>query len=304
MTQIEEKFITSLKERNVSNSTISLYLFQLHQFNDGAIENFKKFEDINNIMENLQKYKINTQKTKIISIIALLKVFPEEKDLLNKYSEIVGNINKVTNVTNKEKSESQEKNWVTREEINNLWSSFDEVVKTFITKKQISEKQYNILLQFVVLSLYTITSPRRNVDYMQMKVVKKMDKDLSNDFNYFDIQKKVFVFNLYKTAKTYKQQVEKVPEELYSVLKTFLRFKPTENNFLLVDYEGCHLKHVNSITLILNKVFHKKVGASLLRSVFLSDKYSGLQKQLDNLKSTAESMGTSTSAALGVYIKK
>ena len=304
MSDFEEKIINHLRSRNVSDNTIKLYVFQLRQINNGEINDLKTFEDINYVIDFLKGFKINTQKTKLIAIIAMLKAFPEEDDLKNKYSEIVANINKVTNVTNKEKSESQEKNWITKDEIKDIWSSFEEVIKTFINKKHLSEKQYNILLQFLVLSLYTLTNPRRNADYMNMIVIKKVTDGLAQNMNYLDLQKKVFIFNQYKTSKTYKQQVEKIPEELFNVLKIYLKYKPIDSNFLLVNYEGSPFKHVNSITLILNKIFGKKVGSSLLRNIFLSEKFSGLQKQLDELGDTAESMGTSKASALGVYIKK
>jgi hypothetical protein len=232
----------------------------------------------------------------------MLKAF-DKKDLQDEYSEIVANINKQTNLTSNEKSESQEKNWVTKEEINDIWDALQSVVINFTNKKHLSEKQYNILLQFVVLSLYTLTNPRRNADYMNMIVIKKITDGLPQNLNYLDLQKRNFYFNNYKTAKTYKQQVEHIPADLFNVLKIYLKFKPTDSNFLLVGYEGNPLKHVNSITLILNKIFNKKVGSSLLRNIFLSDKFSGLQKQLDELGDTAESMGTSKASALGVYIK-
>lgn len=301
---MEEKIINSLKQRNVSDNTIKLYLFQLRQINDGEIENLKKFENIPYVMDKLKKFKINTVRTKVIAIIAMLKAFPDQKDLQDKYAEIVANINKETNLTSNEKTDKQKENWVTKDEIHDIWTSFEEVIKTFINKKQISEKQYNILLQFVILSLYTLTNPRRNADYMNMLVIKKVTPDLSIEYNYFDLQKKVFIFNNYKTAKTYKQQVEQIPQELYNVLKSYLKFKPNDCPYLLCSYDGNKLPHVNSITLILNKVFGKKVGASLLRNIFLSDKFEGLQKQLDELGETSASMGTSASNSLQTYIKK
>ena len=141
MSDFEQKIIKHLKDRDVSDNTIKLYLFQLRQINGGEIENLNIFEDIPKVMEFLKSFKINTQKTKLIAIIAMLKAFPEEDDLKNKYSEIVANINKVTNVTNKEKSESQEKNWVTKEEINDIWDALQSVVINFTNKKHLSEKQ-------------------------------------------------------------------------------------------------------------------------------------------------------------------
>lgn len=301
MSNLEEHIIKSFKERGVSDSTIKLYLFQLQQLNDGPIENLNKFEDINYIMNKLKKYKINTVRTKLIAVIAMLKAFPENK-LIEQYSEIVADINKQTNLTSKEKSETQKKNWVTKDEIMQIWEALEDVVKSF--KKNISEKQYNVLLQFMVLSLFVLINPRRNADYAKMIVVKKMEKDLSTDYNYLDLQKRKFIFNNFKTKKTYSQQVEDIPDDLLNVLKIYLKYKPTETNYLLCDYEGKPLPHVNSITLILNKIFHKKVGSSLLRNIFLSDKFEKLQPMLDELKEVTNSMGTSSGNAINNYIKK
>ena len=252
-------------------------------------------------MNKLKKYKINTVRTKLIAVIAMLKAFPENK-LIEQYSEIVADINKQTNLTSKEKSETQKKNWVTKDEIMQIWEALEDVVKSF--KKNISEKQYNVLLQFMVLSLFVLINPRRNADYAKMIVVKKMEKDLSTDYNYLDLQKRKFIFNNFKTKKTYSQQVEDIPDDLLNVLKIYLKYKPTETNYLLCDYEGKPLPHVNSITLILNKIFHKKVGSSLLRNIFLSDKFEKLQPMLDELKEVTNSMGTSSGNAINNYIKK
>lgn len=303
MSDIEKKIIDHLKQRNVSDPTIKLYLFQLRQINNGEINNLNNFEDIPKVMDFLKKFKINTQRTKLIAIIAMLKAF-DKKDLQDKYSEIVMNINKETNLTSNEKTDKQKANWISKEEINDIWDALQSTVINFTNKKQISEKQYNILLQFVVLSLYTLTSPRRNADYMNMVVIKKVTDGLPQNLNYLDLQKRNFIFNNYKTAKTYKKQIEHIPADLFNVLKIYLKFKPTDSNFLLVDYEGNPLKHVNSITLILNKIFGKKVGSSLLRNIFLSDKFDKLQPMLDELKETSNSMGTSVNNSLSTYIKK
>lgn len=300
---MEEKIINSLKERGVSAPTIKLYLFQLRQINDGEIENLNKFEDVEYVLSKLKKFKINTIRTKLISVIAMLKAF-DKKDLQDKYSEIVANINKETNLTSNEKTEKQKENWMDKQEIIDIWTALQTVVQTFTSKKNLSEKQYNILLQFVVLSLYTLINPRRNSDFMKMIVIKKNEKDLSTEYNYLDLQKRKFIFNQYKTKKTYSQQVEDIPENLWNVIKLFLKFKPTETNYFLVDYEGSPLKHVNSITLILNKIFGRKVACSMLRNIFLSDKFQKLQPMLDELKETANSMGTSVNNSLNTYIKK
>ena len=301
---MEEKIINNLKERNVSDPTIKLYMFQLQQINDGIIENLKKFEDVEYVLNKLKKFKINTKRTKLISVIAMLKTFPEKKDLQEKYAEIVANINKETNLTSNQKTEKQKENWMDKQQIIDIWDALQSVVQTFTSKKNLSEKQYNVLLQFVVLSLYTLINPRRNSDFMKMIVVKKNEKDLSTDYNYLDLQKRKFIFNQYKTKKTYSQQIEDIPENLWNVIKLYLKFKPTDTNYFLCNFDGQPLPHVNSITLILNKIFGRKVACSMLRNIFLSEKFETLQPMLDELKDTANSMGTSVNNSLSTYIKK
>ena len=55
------------------------------------------------------------------------------------------------------------------------------------------------------------------------------------------------------------------------------------------------------MTRILNKIFGKSVGSSLLRNMYLSNKYSNI---IENLKKDTTDMGTSVDTALNNYIKK
>ena len=55
------------------------------------------------------------------------------------------------------------------------------------------------------------------------------------------------------------------------------------------------------ITRLLNKVFGKSVGSSLLRDMYLSNKYSNI---VEDLKNDVKNMGTSVDVALNNYIKK
>jgi hypothetical protein len=61
------------------------------------------------------------------------------------------------------------------------------------------------------------------------------------------------------------------------------------------------LNKINSITRILNKLFNpKKVGSSMLRHIYLTEKYGD---KLNELEDDAEAMGTSTNMAQSTYIK-
>jgi hypothetical protein len=60
-------------------------------------------------------------------------------------------------------------------------------------------------------------------------------------------------------------------------------------------------KNTNSITLLLNRIFKKNIGASMLRKMYLTSKYGDNAEQL---KKDASAMGTSTGVIQTNYIKK
>ena len=114
---------------------------------------------------------------------------------------------------------------------------------------------------------------------------------------------KKFEFNQYKTSGTYNTQEVDVNPELVDILAKYAKLHPLKkqkNFYLLVNYKGEPLLAVNAITRILNKIFGKHVGASLLRNIYLSDKFKGHMEELDKV---TKSMGTSARTGQDVYIK-
>ena len=103
------------------------------------------------------------------------------------YFEILSNFNNQLKVRT-DKSDNQEKNWLSNDNINEISKNLKEKV----VKKVRNKEDYNILLNYMVLSLYTKHVPRRNIDYSLMK----LSNDMSDDkFNYLDIDKQQFIFN-------------------------------------------------------------------------------------------------------------
>lgn len=297
---MEEYLIEQWKNKGVSAATIKLYLFQLRQLNGEPLQNIDFLKDVTKNLERLSKYKTNTIRTKLIAIVAALKCL-DHPDILKEYTEIVKKIN--DNTDNTTKSETQKENWMNKTEVMDLWKKYDDEVATFANKRKITEKQQEILLRFMILSLYTLISPRRNLDYGRMLIVKKITPEMSDDFNYLDLKTKCFYFNNYKTKKVYSQQIEQIPDTLWNVIKIYLKFHPKECNwFLCID--GKPLPHSNSITLILNKIFGKKIGCSMLRNIYMSDNFKELQPMLEDLKQKCKELGTSPSTAINNYIKK
>jgi hypothetical protein len=178
------------------------------------------------------------------------------------------------------KSEAQSENWMD-------WKSVEALRESLRAKLGTWESR----LKYMVLCLYTQTQPRRNMDYLLMNVVRKHTDELPKTHNYLSLEEEAFVFNTYKTAKQYGKQVIPIPAELKETIVEYLAHHPLrtqENYAFLVNASGTRFQTSGAITRILNSVFHKKVGASMLRHIYLSSKY-----DLTAMKEDAENMGHS-----------
>ena len=125
-------------------------------------------------------------------------------------------------------------------------------------------------------------------------------------YNYYDINNKMFNFMNYKTQKTYKLQQIQVNEELVNNINTYLKYHPLIKSLkehdipFLVNKEGEPLTSNNAITRILNKIFGKNIGSSMLRNIFLTDKFGDENKEKADI---VKQMATSTQTADTNYIK-
>jgi hypothetical protein len=133
----------------------------------------------------INDYKPTTQHSYIIAICTVLKN-SKQQNLYDMYFEILSNFNNQLKVRT-DKSDNQEKNWLSNDNINKISNE----LKSKVVKKIRNKEDYSILLNYIVLSLYTLHAPRRSIDYSLMKISndKKDDK-----FNYLDVDKQQFYF--------------------------------------------------------------------------------------------------------------
>ena len=174
-----------------------------------------------------------------------------------------------------------------------------------VPKKISIQADYDKLFNYLMISLYSMTPPRRNIDYSLMRI----STDPSNtEHNYLDIKNKQFVFNNYKTAGTYKTTKVAIPDDLFAVIKLYLKNHLYASKLKTKKYDVPFLLTASgseftsdAITKRFSKIFGKKIGSSMLRNIFLTSKYSDVMKDLEE---DAQEMGTSVSTALNNYIKK
>ena len=138
----------------------------------------------------------------------------------------------------------------------------------------------------------------------------KISNNMSDvKFNYLDIDKQQFIFNNYKTNGTYNSVVIKIEDELMKVISLYLSNHPEKSklknktyniHFLKTFYNEDIIKS-QDMTRILNKIFGKSVGSSLLRNMYLSNKYGDM---VEELKKKTKNMATSVDVELSTYIKQ
>jgi len=293
-----------MEKKGVAESSATSYIRLMFTLNDKAA--FKTLSFLRNkdaIMQKIKEYADSTQKTVLAAIVSVLSLYadkPTYKAIHRFYhEEMVKMINADREVNTSEKTEKQKTNWIDWKNVKELSLGPRTKLAEYANKKQLTASEAEHLLQNLILSLYVCIQPRRNQDYLNMMVVKKWTEVMPTDHNYLDITGERFIFNVYKTAKKYGTQIVPIPNDeanpLMNILVSYLKhhklYKETKGKVgvpFLVTMDGKPLTAVNSITRILNKIFGKKVGSSMLRHIFLSDKY-----DIDEMQKDAAAMGHS-----------
>jgi len=131
---------------------------------------------------------------------------------------------------------------------------------------------------------------------MDMSILRVKDKasvaELPKDKNYLIVKggkPTEFIFNKFKTSKKYGQQTVPVAPDLVPVLEMYLKHHPlckgnkgkTVECKFLVAPDGTAFHAPNTITRMLNTIFGKKVGSSMMRHIYLSSKYDVSEMEKD-----------------------
>ena len=298
-TIFKNKLIEKLQNKNLADSTIKFYVRNIEKLAKTPLTNLTFLNNKDSVIEQLANLKPNTQRNYLISIVSILSTDPKKyRKLLDWYSEMMDLMNKElkTEEAKNIRSERQKANWITYEELIETYNKYKKLVSTFANTEYISENKYDFLLKYVILSLYVLIPPRRNKDYQNACIIKneKISEDTINIINMTD---KELIFNDFKTKKSEGIQTQNIPEDLYDVLEIYTRHHPLIEDMkkydvpFLVDYEGIPLTNINAITVILNRIFQKNIGSTMLRHMYLTHKYGDVVKeQKEDAKKMAHSV--------------
>jgi hypothetical protein len=194
-------------------------------------------------------------------------------------------------------TERQKEGMMTMDEIMKKYTELEKEVSPLFKKDTLDKKQFAHAQLYVLLSCLLLIPPRRSTDYTEFKM---RNTDSAKD-NYMKTEKKVssFVFNTYKTAKKYGQQCEVIPKKLVNIIKAWGKLNP--HDYMLMNSKQTGKISPTQLTHMLHHFFGKPLSTSLLRHIYLSDKYKNMPA-LKDMKATANAMGHSVAMAME-YVK-
>lgn len=280
------------KRPSLSDSSLTTYSSILRSLykklhGNGEID-FSKFNEADTILEHLKELTPNKRKT----ILSALVIVTDNKKYRDQMLNDVRDYNK--EISKQEKTETQEENWVTQKEVEDMYNDLKKNANLIYKKENKTSNDLQVLQNFIILALFKLIAPRRSKDYVDFKI-KNIDKEKDN---YMDKGK--FVFNSYKTAKTYGKQEVPIPRELTTIINKWIKVNPTD--YLLFDV------NMNPLTAVklnqrFNRIFDgKKIAVNALRHSYLTDKYADDMKKKNAMADDMTKMGSSLSQ-VETYVK-
>jgi len=281
------------KRNKLSESSLTTYssiLRNLYKkvFNDEQIK-LTNFNKTKQIIEYIKDVPFNKRKSILSSLVVLTDLDEYRKLMLediNKYNSFI---------KTQEKTETQENNWIEKEQIEDVFNRLEKDAKQLYKKQQLSMNDLQNIQDYIIVALLSglFIPPRRLLDFTEFRT-KNIDKDKHNYYNRGSIY-----FNDYKTAKHYGEQSIKIPKELQTILTKWIKINP--NEYLLFDTNNNKLNSVK-LNQRLNKIFNGKVSVNNLRHSYLTDKFGDTIEKNKQIANTMEQMGSSSSQLQG-YVK-
>ena len=268
-----------LKDKGLNDTTIHKYIRDLILLNNNKeFKNLNFLKNVDKIYKyiDIDEYKIQTKRNYYNSINSVLLLYaPKLKKLQNTYYNKFVEYNELIKSNGNKLSADKQEKYIDYTDILKLYEDLkNKIIKMDYTNaEKLNKYEYNILLEYLIFSLYILNEPRRN-EYLKMYIVKDKIKLLNNDKNYLLINDGKFIFNTYKTSKIYNQQIIDINKELLDIIKLFYKFHPlkdVDNNIipLIISYKGIHLNNNNSINEILSKI-DKKLNSTMIRHSYIT----------------------------------
>jgi hypothetical protein len=256
---------------------------QVYEYNLGKYPNLN-YSEPNNVLSILWQTKkkngngnisISSIKIVLCAIVWKLRKTEAPDSLIKQYSNIIHELMTDTDIN--EKNHEYTHGYIPK------WS---DIIKHREEEKNNNPKNH------LILSLYTYNPPRRLKDYVLLKFVDTLADMTDIKFNYYYSITRKFIFNSYKTSKSYNQQIVDVPAVLSDIIDKYITIFKINSGELLLGYNNY---------LQMNYKLKRLLGCSIdnVRHSFINNEYETYNiPPSDKMEKMASMMGHSLTTHL------
>jgi hypothetical protein len=271
--------------------------------------------NIDGVKSAITRYQSTTRKNILNAIVVALGAIGVDDDVIQQYSNLRDEEHKNYEkmVANHEKSDKQSDNWMEMSEIDVLLKRLRRGANEIYNRKKVYnvKKDYPLLQQYITLLTYRHI-PMRN-DVANMKVITQnqyslLSKEEQESNNYLiggNRKPYYFQINDYKTKKTFGQKKIEIPSVLNTEIKRWLKFN--DSGYYITNATRTGGITPNGITKLLTTLFREQTGknisTSMIRHIYLSDKYKAEIEKKKEKEKDSHAMGHSLAQQMD-YVKK
>ena len=274
-------------------------------------------DDANSILGKIKKLaSVNIQRNLIGTGLVALGILADKKnqDIWIKYLKEL-NLKKAEMLKSGELTTKQKSAWIDWKEIVKLRKMIARRVNlTKLYERPFNKRDFLVMQRLLILSLLTMLPGVARLDYATIRIIgkkefEKLPDQTAENYLVTGRQSKI-IFQKYKTSATYgvvNIPIAKYSRPLQRLLQKHVRYLHEnfpENDCLFLNRNLTCMSR-NSLTKFLQRLFKeffkKSVSVSMLRHIFLTNKYD--KKQLEEQEETAKFMMHSRSM-MKDYVKK
>lgn len=259
-----------------------------------VIKNYKP------IIEHLKDVPAKNRKTRLSALVVFIDKEKDSSEAVSAFRKQMMDDGKESDEIDlkQELTDRQKEGMMEWDEIQKKYTDLEKEVIPLLKREKLDKHQFNKVQLYVLLSCMLLIPPRRSLDWCAFKL-RNIDNEKDN-YLLIEKRKPYFVFNVYKTAKKKGQQKEEIPKKLFQILQAWSKLNPHE--WLLMNTKQSANVNATQLTNMMYGFFEKPLSTSLLRHIYLSNKYKDMPA-LKEMVETADAMGHTVQEAMK-YVKK
>lgn len=256
----------------------------------------------NDIIDHLKDVPAKVRKTRLSALVVFIDQSKSKhtEDAVKAFRQQMTDDGKESDEIDlkQELTDRQKQGMMTWDEVMNRYTRLEQEVLPLMKHNDLDKRSMFKVQLYVLLSCLILIPPRRSLDWCAFKL---RDIDADKD-NYMVVEKRkpYFVFNTYKTASKHGQQKEEIPKKLHTIMKRWIELNP--NSHLIMNTKQTRECNSTQITNMLYSFFDRPTSTSMLRHIYLTNKYKDVPA-LKEMVDTASSMGHTLDEALK-YVKR